>query len=241
MRIGSLFSGIGGLELGVEAALGAKTIWQCEIDPFCRDVLRKNWPSSKIYEDIKNMNLQQIDKVDLICGGFPCQNISSANHISREFLNGEKSRLWESFREIIEIVQPSYVVVENVAQYWEKWVPTVRIDLYRRGYTSLPVFMSAADVGAPHKRKRCFVMAYSNRKGKSLCAINAKMASTQENARFFENYWRDAFFGSVRLDDGVPGGMDAIRALGNAVVPQVSYQIGLFLSQWVKERWNEKE
>jgi len=234
LKIGSLFSGIGGLELGLEVALGAETVWQCEINPTAQRVLRKNWPNAKLYRDIQYLDAeQQIELVDLICGGFPCQNISSANHDTRLFLNGDKSGLWGSFLKTIGRINPSYVVIENVAQHWERWVPDVRIALYRRGYTSLPVFLSASDVGAPHKRKRCFVMAYSHRKGESLCPIDAKMASPQEDARFSKNPWRDAFTGAVRLDDGISGRLDEVRAYGNAVVPQVAYQVGFVLKKWI--------
>lgn len=236
MRIGSLFSGIGGLELGLEEALNAKTVWQCEINPFAQKVLRKNWPCAKIYNDISTTGTGELEAVDLICGGFPCQNISTANHNTRNFLLGEKSGLWKEFERIVALMQPSYVIVENVAFNWEQWVPCVRSDLWRVGYTSLPIFVSAGEVGAPHSRKRCFVMAYSYRKGESLCPIHEQMARTQETARFSPSPWRNAFTGAVRLDDGLPGGMDAVRAYGNAVVPQVAFQVGLLLKKWIKEK-----
>ena len=160
MKIGSLFSGIGGLDLGLERAGLGHTVWQCEQNEFCQRVLAKHWPDAALFEDIKHLWFPE--KVDLMCGGFPCQNLSVAG--KKEGLSGKKSGLWKEFIRLIRSVGPEWVVIENVQQLWKKWVPFVRGDLSEAGYASLPLQLSAAEVGAPHLRRRVFLVAHTNSK-----------------------------------------------------------------------------
>lgn len=96
MRIGSLFSGIGGLELGLERGIpGARVVFQVEIDPFCNQVLRKHWSHAERHEDVRSVGKQNLPAVDLLCGGFPCQDVSSAG--ARKGLAGERSGLWYEY------------------------------------------------------------------------------------------------------------------------------------------------
>lgn len=155
MRIGSLFSGIGGLELGLEWAGAGETAWQVEIDPFCRSVLSKHWPQAERFEDVTTFAGRP---ADLICGGFPCQDLSVAGK-QKGIDHGERSGLWREFNRIVGVVRPQWVVVENVAHTWRKWVPRVRGDLRRLGYASVPLRVRASDVGAWHERSRIFVVA----------------------------------------------------------------------------------
>lgn len=158
MRIGSLFSGIGGLELGLEAVIpGARVIWQAESDPVARAVLATHWPGVRIYEDVRHID-ETAEPVDIICGGFPCQDLSVAG--KGRGLGAERSGLWWEFRRIVRTLRPRYVLIENVYRGWRRWLPVVRRSLHRIGYTSVPVRVRAADVGAPHERARCFVVAY---------------------------------------------------------------------------------
>lgn len=161
MRIGSLFSGIGGLEMGLEMSGLGRTVWQVEQNEFCREVLAKHWPHVERFEDVKEVGARDLREVDLICGGFPCQDISSAG--KGEGLSGKRSGLWFEFARIIEEVAPAYVVVENVASGAKRWVDQVSSHLGELGYEVLPVPLSAMDVGAPHLRKRIFLIAYSKR------------------------------------------------------------------------------
>ena len=110
LTIGSLFSGIGGLELGLEWAGLGRTVWQCEGDPFCRKVLAKHWPDMPCYEDVTA--LRNPPTVDLICGGFPCQDLSHTG-LRKGINDGKRSRLWWEFSRLVGEVQPGIVVVEN--------------------------------------------------------------------------------------------------------------------------------
>jgi DNA (cytosine-5)-methyltransferase 1 len=162
MKIGSLFAGIGGLELGLERSGLGQVIWQVEKDPYCLMVLRKRWPEVQRWHDVKKVSSQCLAPVDILCGGFPCQDISSAGKGSG--LAGERSGLWFEFARIIRELAPSWVIVENVASGAKRWVDEVCSELGQQGYETLPIPLSARDVGAPHLRKRIFVVAYSNRK-----------------------------------------------------------------------------
>ena len=118
MKFGSLFTGIGGFDLGLERS-GMSCTWQVEIDKYCNSVLEKHWPSVKRYENVKKVGAQNLDEVDLICGGFPCQDVSIAGlgdttNRKRAGLSGERSGLWFEFRRIIEEMQPEWIIIENV-------------------------------------------------------------------------------------------------------------------------------
>lgn len=160
MRLGSLFSGIGGLELGLEQAGLGHTVWQVEQDAYCRSVLAQHWPNAERFTDVRTVGAANLAPVDVICGGFPCQDVSSAG--KRAGLAGARSGLWYEFARIVGELRPSIVIVENVASGASKWVDAVRGDLEQLGYESLPVPLSAADVGAPHERSRIFIVAYAN-------------------------------------------------------------------------------
>jgi len=157
VRIGSLFSGIGGLDLGLEWAGLGRTVWQCEIDPFCRGILARHWPEAERYTDVTTLDAARLPDVDVICGGFPCQDVSSAGRAAG--IDGERSGLWYHFARIVEAKRPRIVVVENVASGQGRWLPTVRRDLHVLGYGTRAIALSAADVGAPHLRRRIFVVA----------------------------------------------------------------------------------
>lgn len=157
MRIGSLFSGIGGLELGLERAGLGHTVWQVERDRFCRAVLERHWPAADRHDDVCAAGAATLAPADLICGGFPCQDVSSAGN--RAGLAGERSGLWREYARIVGELRPRWVVVENVASGARLWLDTVVRDLGELGYASLPIPVSAADCGAPHLRRRVFVVA----------------------------------------------------------------------------------
>lgn len=155
MRIGSLFAGIGGLELGLEWAGVGRTIWQVESDPYCRAVLARHWPEAdRSVTDVRAAS--SLRPVDVICGGFPCQDVSSAG--KRAGLAGARSGLWYEYRRIVEEIRPRVVVVENVASGASRWLPTVSEQLRELGYRVRALGVSARDVGAPHLRRRVFVL-----------------------------------------------------------------------------------
>ena len=165
-KIGSLFSGIGGFELGLERAIPAETIWQVEQDEYCQKVLKKHWPKARIYNDVRDINKETVEPVDILCGGFPCQDISIAG--KGEGLNGKKSGLyWEMFR-IIRDLRPRVIVMENVPAITFRGGVSVIGSLASIGYISEWTVISAGrNFGAPHLRRRWFCVSYSNCKSKS--------------------------------------------------------------------------
>ena len=176
MRIGSLFSGIGLLDLGLERAGVGRTVWQVELNPKARLVLEHHWPEATRYEDVRSVGAATLAPVDLICGGFPCQDVSSAG--KRVGLAGARSGLWFEFHRIVSELLPQWVVVENVTSGADRWVDRVVAGLEQLGYACLPIPLAAADVGAPHLRARVFVVAaHTDRKGESARAEYAEVAS----------------------------------------------------------------
>ena len=160
--IGSLFSGIGGLELGLERAGWGPVLWQCEKDEFCRAVLASHWPNAERFTDVQQLTADALAPVDLMCGGFPCQDVSAAG--ARAGLGGSRSSLWYDFLWLIDAMRPGWVVVENVTSGAVNWVDEVRGNLGEIDYDSLPITLAASDVGAWHRRSRLFIIAHHNNK-----------------------------------------------------------------------------
>ncbi|NBW21186.1 MAG: DNA cytosine methyltransferase [Caulobacteraceae bacterium] len=162
VRIGSLFSGIGGLELGVEHATGGHVVWQVEKEPFCRAVLAKHWPHAVRHDDVCAVG-SELAAVDVVCGGFPCQDVSVAG--KRAGFGGERSSLWREYRRVVALLRPRFVFVENVPGLvssrggWD--FAEVLGDLASLGYDARWDRFRAADVGAPHRRERVFLLAYA--------------------------------------------------------------------------------
>lgn len=173
ITIGSLFSGIGGFELGLERAItNSRTIWQCEQNSFCRSILAKHWPGVKIYEDITTMDAAEVETPDILCGGFPCQDISTAG--KGEGIHGKKSGLWWHMHALISRIRPKIIVLENVPAITFRGGREVLGSLADIGYDAEWTIISAQQFGAPHLRKRWFCIAYPNSKGKSSISINEK-------------------------------------------------------------------
>jgi DNA (cytosine-5)-methyltransferase 1 len=157
-----LFSGIGGFSLGLERTGGFQTVAFCEINPFCRKVLRKHWPKVPQYDDIRTLTAERLAAdgitVDAICGGFPCQDISWAGNGAG--LAGERSGLWSEIRRLVGELRPNYVVVENVTALLNRGLSVVLGDLAALGYDAEWQDVSAEDIGAPHPRSRVWIVAY---------------------------------------------------------------------------------
>jgi DNA (cytosine-5)-methyltransferase 1 len=154
---GSLFAGIGGFDLGFERA-GIKTVWQVEIDDYCRRVLAKHWPDAQRFSDIRECGKHNLPWVDILSGGFPCQDISNAG--KRAGIDGERSGLWSEYARIICELRPRFVVVENVAALLNRGMERVLGDLAQIGYDAEWQSIRASDVGAPHRRERIWIVAY---------------------------------------------------------------------------------
>lgn len=184
---GSLFSGIGGFDLGFERA-GIKTIWQVEIDGYCRRVLARHFPDAQRFSDIRECGGRNLPTVDILSGGFPCQDISNAG--KRAGIDGERSGLWSEYARIIRELRPRYVVVENVAALLGRGMERVLGDLAACGYDAEWQSIRARDVGAPHQRERIWIVAYPQCSGRrespsylsviqeSLCSPKRKKGSS---------------------------------------------------------------
>lgn len=227
MTIGSLFSGVGGLELGLERAGLGPVAWQAESDPWCRRVLAKHWPEATRYEDVRDVD-HSAERVELICGGFPCQDLSDASRGRGRGIDGPRSGLWRELLRVVHVLRPRWVVVENVAgAAARRWVPVLRVQLHAAGYACLPVVVSAAAVGAPFTGDRVFLAA-ADREGEPAGAVDAKVAELSPPAGSLRQDWGSPSARALGAPDGLPGGLDGrrVRALGNAVVPQVAEVIG---------------
>lgn len=158
LRVLDLFSGIGGFSLGLERA-GMKTVAFCEIDPYCRAVLRKHWPSVPIFEDVRTLRGTDVEAVDVICGGFPCQDISFAGKGAG--IQGERSGLWREYARLIGEIRPRFVIVENVAALLGRGLHVILGDLAAIGHDAVWHCIPASAVGAPHRRDRVWIVAYA--------------------------------------------------------------------------------
>jgi DNA (cytosine-5)-methyltransferase 1 len=156
LTVGSLFAGIGGFDLGLERTGGFTIRWQVEIDEYCRQVLAKHWPDVPRFGDIRTV--LDVEPVDVLCGGFPCQDLSSAGR--REGIDGENSVLWAEFARIIRLVRPRYIIVENVPALLKRGMGRVLADLAGYGYDAEWQCIPAAAFGAPHYRNRLFIIGY---------------------------------------------------------------------------------
>ena len=159
-----LFSGIGGFSLSAKWALGdnVRTIGFCEIDEFCQIVLRKQFKNVPIYDDVRNLNPRKINykQVDIITGGFPCQDISMAG--KGKGIEGERSGLWKEMFRIIRQCEPRWAIIENVSALTHRGLTVVLNDLAQAGYDAEWQCIQAKQVGAPHKRERIWIVAYPN-------------------------------------------------------------------------------
>lgn len=162
MKVLDLFSGIGGFSLGLERA-GMRTVAFCEIDAYCRRVLAKHWPNVPCYDDIRTLTAERLAadgiSVDLICGGFPCQDISNAG--KRAGIGGARSGLWSEYARLIGEIRPRYVIVENVAALLGRGLERVLGDLAALGFDAEWHCIPASAVGAPHRRDRLWIVAFN--------------------------------------------------------------------------------
>jgi len=161
LRVASFFAGIGGFDLGFERA-GMKVVFQCEIDPFCQQILKRHWPQVPIYEDITTLVPTTIPAADLWCAGWPCQDLSNAN-TERKGLTGQRSGLFYKFMELVAEVHPTWLVLENVpgllcaeqGTALEAVIDTLEAHGYLGGWLSC----NAVHTGIPHNRDRIFFIA----------------------------------------------------------------------------------
>ena len=166
LRTLSLFAGIGAFDLGLERTGGFETVAFCEIDPFARAVLKKHWPEVPCYDDVRTLTGDRLHADGIfpnaICGGFPCQDVSYAGPGGG--LAGERSGLWFEFARLIRELGPEYVIVENVAALLDRGMGDVLGTLSDIGYDAEWSVVSGCALGAPHMRRRVFIVAYPHGK-----------------------------------------------------------------------------
>lgn len=241
LRVLDLFSGIGGFSLGLERATGNgkytgfETTAFCEIEAFPRKVLAKHWPNVPCYDDVRTLTAERLSAdgiaVDVICGGFPCQDISVAGEGLG--LAGERSGLWFEFLRLISELGPQVVIVENVSALLCRGIQAVLGGLASLGYDATWHCIPAAYVGLPHVRDRVWLVAYPGEKRAEGCWEDA--LSRLYRISWGENVGRAEAWakrpdlsasGLCRTSDGIPSRVDRTSALGNAVVPQIPELIG---------------
>jgi DNA (cytosine-5)-methyltransferase 1 len=232
LTIGSLFSGIGGLELGLEWAGLGPVVWQVEKDEYCRRVLAKHWPDATRYEDVRDVGSRNLAAVDVLAGGFPCQDVSVTG-FQAGIVEGSRSGLWIEFARIVGELRPRYVVVENVTGLLADGMGRVLGELSRLGYDAEWSTVSACAVGAPHTRERVFIVAYPARGERETRVrhqpdgprpLQLRNGGTVSGDR--APAWVEDVAALYRSADGIPHRVDRVTALGNAVVPQVAEVVG---------------
>jgi DNA (cytosine-5)-methyltransferase 1 len=235
MTFGSLFTGIGGMDLGLERA-GMTCKWQVEIDPFCRKVLAKHWPNVPKYGDIRELTGSELERVDCIAGGFPCQDISSAG-ARGGIAEGTRSGLWVEMLRIVRFLQPRILLVENVSALLD------RMDKGRRPAPIQRVLGDLAEIrfdaewdcfptglNSGHRRDRVFIVAYPVREG--LQGNGERRAAAHKARCLYVDAATPSFLRAspapafMRNLHGIPRRMDRIRSLGNGVYPAAGEWIG---------------
>jgi DNA (cytosine-5)-methyltransferase 1 len=258
LRVLDLFSGIGGFSLGLERTGGFETVAFCEIEPFCRRVLAKHWPNVRQYEDVRTLTADTLARdgiaVDVICGGFPCQDISLAGKGAG--IEGERSGLWSEYARLVGELRPQFVIVENVAALLGRGLDRVLGDLAALGFDAEWHCIPAIYVGAPHRRDRLWLVANArSEQHESDCPSIGRAPASKLSHSDADNRNRNGWPGHVqmgwgwsasqiasdsfadrnewtsepslgRVAYGIPDRLERLAALGNAVVPQIPELIG---------------
>ncbi len=234
MNFISLFAGIGGFDLGLERA-GMNCVAQVEIDDFAQSILNKHWPSVPKFKDVRDVGKENLQPANLICGGFPCQDVSLQGE--RKGLGGKRSTLWSEFHRIICEIRPGWVVIENVLGLLSSdnggFFRKILWELSKIGYDAQwDVIPTGYTFGLPHQRERVFIVAYPKRE--RLDEIQVFDRSAFEVSSIPGEYsdpgnkkiWEIPETDFCRTPNGFSGGVDRFKGTGNAVVPQVAEWIG---------------
>lgn len=238
---GSLFSGIGGFELGAKMS-GIDTIWNCEFEEHNRNILKKNFPKTQQFTDVRD--LHNPPYVDIISGGFPCQDLSISNVSNKSLwkngkvigIKGERSGLWSEMWRIIGKIRPKFVLIENSPMLLVRGFEQVLCDLSQIGYVCEWQCLFASQFGYNHKRERFFAIAYPS---EIRCPNNTSIfrelrevlqeRTPRQNSLSMpiERINSKSNFGILRMDDGFSKELDKrrIEMLGNAVIPEIAHYL----------------
>ena len=233
MTFGSLFAGIGGIDLGLERA-GMTCIWQSEIEPYACQVLKKHWPDIPNLGDIREIDWTAVERADVVAGGYPCQPFSQAG---RRAGGDDPRHLWPLFADCLRVVRPRYALLENVPGHLSLGFGQVLGDLAALGYDAEWDCLPAAAFGAHHRRDRLFVIAtdtdqprLQGRHGPT----NTEWPAPTRHAGTGHRWTTEPDV--CRVAHGIPQRVDRLRALGNAVVPQVAEHIGRIIMEANNDR-----
>ncbi len=241
IKVGSLFSGIGGIELGLEMTGGFSAAWFVESDPYCQRILRRHWADAPIYDDVTQLDYSSLPPVDMLSGGFPCQGFSVAASSRRKGFKHEGSSLWSAFARSIQFIRPQLILIENVPGLLVLGGSRLLSDLASLGYNAEWEVLSAGAIGASHLRRRLWIVAYSDSLGFKEIFDEGELATQKDSE---ERLWQPCRANRSPLSPdhiaelcGVPDGLsprvDRIRALGNSVYPPLAQMIGyLILKKW---------
>jgi DNA (cytosine-5)-methyltransferase 1 len=239
--------GCGGWSLGLEAAHCFRTVAQCEKDPFRRAMLSRVWPNVRRYDDIRDLTASRlradgVPAIDVLAGSPPCQDASPINQRGRG-IEGPETGLFFEWLRLVREIRPRWALAENSARLTSRGIDRVLNDLGAEGYKVECLIMDARAFGAPHERKRSWIIAWEpSQVGRPICNANATEEPAGATGQSREEVshepgnaldlwgasWREAFTRCVSLSNGVPPG-DArklAQALGDSILPQISKAIG---------------
>lgn len=233
----NLFAGVGGCVLGLQRA-GIEPAAFCDVDPECRAVLAKNWPGVRCFDDVRTLKGSDVGPVDIITGGFPCQDISTARTGSGlplgDGLDGARSGLWFEQLRLVDELRPDYVVGENVAALCGRGLDRILTSLAAIRYDAEWHCIPAAYLGAPQRRDRIWIVAYPSGKGLAGPVLDGdavSFAARTQLAQFGDlvvpvgGAWSDNI-PDIRMGDGLSVEPHQLKQLGNSSVPPISQAIG---------------
>lgn len=241
-----LFSGIGGFALAVDQVWSRAQHVFCDNDPFARKVIKRHWPSSPVYSDVRDV---QAERADLVTGGFPCQPFSTAG---KQRGKTDNRYLWPEMLRVIRQSKPTWVIGENVTGIVNLALEQVCVDLEAEDYEVWPLIIPACGVNAPHKRDRVWILAYAQHDGRAALREGTRPRAPsatkgrEKEARHTEavsplhraqlrgwSGWNAARPKVCRVPHGVPRKLvsNRLKGLGNAIVPQVAMRIMQLMAQ----------
>jgi DNA (cytosine-5)-methyltransferase 1 len=225
---GALFAGIGGFELGAEMS-GIETKWNCEVSEFNRQELKRLFPNAKQFEDIRTM--QGAESVDIISGGFPCQNISLAASKNRTGVDGDKSGLWRDMLRICGEIRPKYIILENSHTIIKHGFEIILEEFAKIGYDAEWQTLQGFQFSIPQRRRRLYAILYPTCIGNRM---EEKEIFTGWHKPIYPT-WRDTEPKVYGVADVISNRLDKHRALGNAVQPLITN----YLFECIKANWEQ--